>query len=183
MVYDFNSVKNKVAEIADWLRSELASIRTGRAAPTLLDGVIINVCSSRTPLKHLAAVTVEDARTLRVSPWDKNQTKDIGAAVTAANLGVSVVPDEIGLRIIFPELTAEGRQRLVKAARAKLEEARVALRQSRDKFWSTVQKAEHDGKISEDEKFRRKDELQKIIDRGNVELETLAAKKEKEILQ
>lgn len=142
----------------------------------------INVYASRVPLKNLAAVVIEDARTLRVNPWDKSQIKDIESAIAAANLGVSAIADETGFRIVFPDLTTEGRQKLVKAVRAKLEDARRALRQPRDKVWSEIQKNEREGKISEDDKFRYKEELQKIIDHSSKELEALAGKKEKEIL-
>lgn len=180
---DFNLVKNKTAEIANWLRTELSGVRTGRATPALLDGVTVNVYGSRTPLKQLGAMSVEDARTVRVNVWDQNQLKEIESAIAAANLGVSVNADDAGLRIIFPELTSESRQKLIKVVRAKLEEAKVKVRQARDRFWHVIQEEERGGKISEDEKFRRKDELQKIIDRGNEELDTIAAKKEKEILQ
>lgn len=182
MTYDFSPIKNKTAEITDWLRSELSAIRTGRATPQLLDRIMVNAYDSRTPLKQLGAMSVEDARTVRINVWDLSQLKEIESAVAAANLGVSVNADDSGLRIIFPELTAESRQKLVKVVRVKLEEAKVKVRQARDKFWGTIQEAERNGKISEDEKFRRKDEIQKIIDHGNGELDTLAARKEKEIL-
>lgn len=182
MTYDFSPIKNKAAEIADWLRTELLAIRTGRAAPQLLDRIMVSAYGSRTPLKQLGAMSVEDARTVRINLWDSSQLKEIESAVAAANLGVSVNVDDAGLRIIFPELTAESRQKLIKVVRVKLEEAKVKVRQARDKFWSTIQEEERNGKISEDEKFRRKDELQRIIDRGNGELDTLAARKEKEIL-
>ena len=108
--------------------------------------------------------------------------KNMESALAIANLGVAVMADEIGFRIIFPELTSESRQKLVKVARVKLEEARNSLRQARDKFWTEIQKGEREKKISEDDKFRCKEELQKIIDHGNQELELMAGKKEKEIL-
>lgn len=182
MNYDFAPIKNRGKEIEENLKRELASIRTGRATPVLLDGITVNVYASRLPLKNLAAVVIEDARTLRISPWDKSQIKDIESAMTAANLGVSISADETGFRIIFPELTTESRQKLVKVVKTKLEEARSALRQARDKVWSEIQKNEREKKISEDDKFRLKDELQKIVDQENKNLELTSAKKEKEIL-
>ncbi|MEK7208784.1 MAG: ribosome recycling factor [Patescibacteria group bacterium] len=182
MSYNFTPIKNQGKEIAENLKRELASIRTGRATPVLLDGIMVNVYASRLPLKNLAAVVIEDARTLRLNPWDKNQIKDIEAAIAAANLGVSITTDEAGFRIIFSELTAESRGKLVKVVKGKLEEARNALRQARDKAWSEIQKNEREKKISEDDKFRFKDELQKIIDQENKNFELLIEKKEKEIL-
>ncbi|MEK7585427.1 MAG: ribosome recycling factor [Patescibacteria group bacterium] len=182
MAYDFNQLKKQAKEVEEWLRRECQGIRTGRATPYLLDGVMVSAYGSHVPLKQVAAITVEDARSIRLNPWDKSQVKDIESALTAANLGVSVVADESGLRIIFPELTAEVRQKLTKVVKAKLEEARVSLRQARDKVWSEIQVGEREGKISEDAKFRLKDELQKLIDQTNEELDIVAAKKETEIL-
>lgn len=182
MPYNFTPIKNQGKEIAENLKRELTSVRTGRATPALLDGITVNIYASRLPLKNLAAIVIEDARILRLNPWDKNQIKDIEAAIAAANLGVSITTDEAGFRIIFPELTAESRGRLVKIVKEKLEAARSALRQTRDKIWSEIQKNEREKKISEDDKFRFKDELQKIIDQENKNLELLVEKKEKEIL-
>jgi len=182
MNYNFTPIKERIKEIADNLKRELASVRTGRATPVLLDGVTVNIYASRLPLKNLAAFVIEDARSLRINPWDKSQMKDIESAIAAANLGVSVMTDEAGFRIIFPNLTAEARQKLVKVVKVKLEEVRSLLRQARDKVWSEIQKSEREKKISEDDKFRFKDELQKIIDLGNRDLELLTEKKEKEIL-
>lgn len=182
MTYDFTAIKRKTKEIEDWLNGEYRGVRTGRATPFLLDGVLVNSYNARLPLKQVAAVAIEDARSLRVNPWDKNQTKEIETAITSANLGVSVAPDANGLRIIFPELTEDGRKKLVKLIQSKLEAARVSIRQARDKVWGEIQTAERGGKITEDEKFRLKDELQKIIEQGNRELEVITGKKEKEIL-
>ena len=182
MTYDFTQIKKKLKEIEAWLKNEYQGVRTGRATPFLLDGIMVNSYNAHVPLKQVAAVAIEDARTLRVNPWDQTQVKEIETAITGANLGVSVVPDPAGLRIIFPELTGESRQKLVKLVHAKLEEARVSLRQARDKVWSEVQAEARAGKLSEDEKFRLKNELQKIIDQGNQALESLSEKKEKEIL-
>ncbi|MEK7552871.1 MAG: ribosome recycling factor [Patescibacteria group bacterium] len=182
MTYNFNPIKNKIKEIEEWLVREYQAVRTGRATPFLLDGVVVNSYNAHVPLKQVAAVTIEDARSLRVNPWDKNQIKEVETAITAANLGVSVAADSSGLRIIFPELTAESRTRMAKVVHTKLEEARVNLRQARDRVWTELQTEERSGKISEDDKFRFKDGLQKIIDEGNQKLEAVAKKKETEIL-
>ena len=182
MIYDFTAIKNKVREIEDWLKTEYHNVRTGRATPLLLERIMVNAYNARVPLKQVAAITIDDPKTLRLNPWDKSQMKDIESAITAANLGVAVSGDENGFRLVFPDLTAEGRQKLLKAARAKFEEARTTLRQTRDKVWNEIQKNEREGKMSEDDKFRAKTELQKIIDRANQELEVVVGKKEKEIL-
>ncbi len=182
MKYDFNSTKAKLKEVEEWLKNEYHSVRTGRATPFLLDSVQVKSYGSKLPLKQVAAITIEDARTLRVTPWDKTQMKEVEGAITAENLGVSIAGDQTGIRVTFPELTAESRARLIKIVRRKFEEARVTVRQARDKIWSTIQEGERAGALGEDDKFRAKDELQKIIDDNNKTLEEITKKKETEIL-
>ena len=182
MKYDFNSTKAKLKEVEEWLKNEYHGVRTGRATPFLLDSVQVKSYGGKLPLKQVAAITIEDARTLRVTPWDKTQMKEVESAITAENLGVSIGGDQNGIRITFPELTAENRERLIKVVRGKFEEARVTIRQARDKIWNTIQEAERTGTLGEDDKFRAKDELQKIVDENNKTLEEITRKKETEIL-
>ena len=181
MAYDFKQLKTNIAATHEWLVKEMSGIRTGRATPTLLDGVQVEAYGARMPISQVASLSTEDARTLRITPWDASQVKEIERAITLANLGVSSAVDDKGLRVFFPELTSERREQLLKISKQKLEEARVALRGERDKVWSDIQAKEKDGKLSEDEKFRAKDEMQKLIDEGNKKLEELAERKEKEI--
>jgi len=182
MAYNFTEFKNKITEVENWLSKEFSSIHTGRAIPALLDGVMIDSYGTKTAINHVAAVTAEDQRTLRVSPWDKSQIKDIEKAINSANLGVSVASDDQGLRVFFPELTTERRQAFVKIAKEKLEYTRISLRKEREDVWSDIQKQEKEGEISEDDKFRLKDELQKIVDEANNKLDSMAENKEKEIM-
>lgn len=183
MAYNFSPLKKKVEETITWLQKELQSVRTGRATPLILDSIQVEAYGSRMPIRDIAAIGVEDARTLRITPWDTTQTKTIEKAITVANLGLSVSIDEKGLRVHFPELTSERRTTLLKLVKEKLEHARVALRGERDSVWNDIQKQEREGKMGEDDKFRSKEEMQKIIDEGNETLETLAQKKEEEISQ
>ena len=166
----------------EWLLREYAGLHTGRATPAVLDTIIIDSYGSKMPIKNVASINIEDPKTIRVSPWDKNQVKEIEKAVNTANLGLSVTVDKEGLRVIFPQLTEETRGSLVKVLKAKLEESRIRMRQEREKVWNDVQRVEKDGKMSEDDKFRAKDEIQKIIDEANNKLEALFAKKEKEVM-
>lgn len=182
MAYNFTSFKNRLTDIADWLSKEYLAVRTGRATPLLLDSVLVDTYGSRQPVKHIAAINIEDARTIRVTPWDKGQLKAIETAITAANLGVSLSPDSAGIRVIFPELTTERRTQLVKVVKDKLEEARISLRQEREEVWAKIQQEEKAGTLSEDDKFRAKDELQKLVDDGNAKFQELVDKKEKEIM-
>ncbi len=181
MAYDFTALKKRLAEGEEHYKEGLSTLRTGRATPALLDSVVAESYGSRTPIKHLASITIEDPRSLRVTPWDKSQIKPIESAIAAANLGVSTQTDGASLRVIFPELTTDRRKALMKLAKEKLEEARIAVRLGRDEVWNDIQGKEKEGGMSEDEKFRFKDELQKYIDAANAKLEEILAKKEEEI--
>lgn len=181
MAYDFSKLKLRLSEIEEHMKTELSTLRTGRATPALLDSVSAESYGSRTPIKHLASITIEDPRTLRVTPWDKSQIKPIETAIAAANLGVSTAVDGGSLRVVFPELTTERRTLLIKLAREKCEEGRISVRLARDESWTAIQEKEEAGEMSEDDKFRAKDELQKHIDGANAKLLELTEKKEQEI--
>ena len=124
---------------------------------------------------------MEDARTLRIAPWDKTQVKAIEAAITKANLGLSVGSDDNGLRITFPELTGERRTQIIKLLHAKLEDARISLRKEREAVLSDLKQKEKEGVMGKDNHFKAKEELQKQVDAINRTFEQLAEKKEKEI--
>lgn len=181
MAYDFSKLKAQIKETEDWLAAELSGVRTGRATPTLLDSVKPEAYGSRAPLKELASVSVEDARTLRIIPWDKTLTKAIEKGITEADLGVGLATDDQGLRITFPELTSERRVQLLKIAGDKTEQARITLRSHRTDALKALAAAEAPGGIGEDEVARLKVELQKLIDAGNDSLANMLRKKEVEI--
>ena len=181
MAYDFKPFEKRIKEIEERMGKELGSVRTGRAGPAILDGVQVESYGTRVPINQVANIAIEDARTLRISPWDMSLAKEIEKAITLANLGLSVGMDEKGVRVFFPELTAERRTSLVKLAKEKVEEMRTALRLARDEVWSDIQKQERDGEMPEDEKFRAKEEMQKKVDAANASFDTSLARKEKEI--
>ena len=181
MTYDFKPFGKRVADIVERLGKELAGVRTGRATPAILDGVTVESFGSRMTLPQVATISVEDVRTLRITPWDHNLTKEIEKAITVANLGLSVGSDEKGVRVFFPELTSERRTMLLKLAKEKVEETRTQLRIARDEVWNDIQKQEKDKKMAEDDKFRAKDEMQKRVDAANKSFDEALARKEKEI--
>ena len=180
-MYNFTPIKKQIEETKEHLVREYAGIRSGRAAPALLDGVSVESYGSKMTLAQVASISVEDARSIRVAPWDASQIKAIEKAITDANLGVSTGSDDKGVRVFFPELTSERREQMVKLMKQKLEDARVTLRRARDEVWSDIQKKEKASELSEDEKFRAKEEMEKLVKEGNTALETLADKKEKEL--
>jgi ribosome recycling factor len=181
MTYDFKPFEKRITEITDRLGKELSGVRTGRATPAILDGIQIESYGTRMPLNQVANISVEDARTLRVAPWDASVSKEIEKAITVANLGLSIGVDEKGVRVFFPELTSDRRTALLKLAKEKVEDFRTALRVARDDVWSDIQKLEREGAMPEDDKFRSKDDMQKRVDAANKVFDEMLVRKEKEI--
>jgi ribosome recycling factor len=183
MQYNFSQFKMELKKVEEFLGKEYRELNIGRASPLVLDGVSVESYGSRVPLKNVANISIEDPKTLRIGPWDKSQVKEIEKAIVVANLGVSVATDDLGIRVIFPQLTTETREKLVKVLKERLEEARITVRRERERVWDDVQKKEKEGKLTEDERFRAKEDLQKVIDEVNKHLEANFEKKQKEVMQ
>ena len=181
MSYNFTTFKTRISEIEDWLKKELSLLRTGRATSAVLDSITVESYGSQTPIAHVGTVSMEDARTIRVSPWDKTQTKAIEGALQKANIGLSISTDENGLRVIFPELTGERRVQIIKLLKDKVEDARISLRKEREVVIANLKTQEKEGTLSEDEVHKAKEELQKLVDLANACFEALAIIKEKDI--
>ncbi len=182
MTYDFSEFKKKAGDLAEHLAKELSAIHTGRASTSILDGITIESYGSYLAIQHVASVSSEDARTLRIVPYDKTNGKAIEKAINDANLGISVSTDETGLRIFFPPLTTERRVSFTKIVRDKVESARVTLKGVREQTKNEIISAEKDGDMSEDEKTRALEDLQKFVDEANNNMESIGEKKEKEIM-
>ena len=182
MQYNFSNFKGAVKKIEDFLGKEYSQLNIGRASPMVLDGVSVESYGSRVPLKNVANVSIEDPKTLRIAPWDKSQIKDIEKAIVGSNLGLSVATDDMGIRVIFPQLTTESRQTLVKILKEKLEETRITVRREREVVLNDIESQTKAGKMTEDERFKAKEELQKIINETNNNLESTFEKKQKEVM-
>lgn len=176
MAYNTTNFKQELKKVEDWLAKEYSQVHTGRATPMVLDSVLVESYGSKMPIKNVAGISIEDPKTLRIAPWDKNQIKDIESSIQAANLGLSIVSDSDGVRVIFPMLTTENRARLVKVLKEKLEDARISVRKERG---DEINKIED---LSEDEQKRAKDDIQKCVDESNKNLEAIFAKKENEVM-
>ncbi len=183
MAYDFSKLDGQIQETREWLQRELSGVRTGRAAPAILDSVRAEVYGARTPLREVANISIEDARTLRVAPWDASTIRAVEKGIVDADLGVGVSVDDRGVRVLFPELTSERRTQLLKIASERTEQARVTLRGHRTEAIKELESAEKDGGMGKDEVVRLKGEIQKHIDAGNESLAELLKKKETEISQ
>lgn len=174
-------IKKRLDEVVDWLQKEFTGIRTGQANPGLLDSVKVEAYGSYMSIQQIGSVSTEDARTLRVSTWDTSQIVALEKAIREADLGVSVVTDSSGLRVIFPELTSERRVQLIKLAKSKLEDSRISVRAVRDDAMKELERAFKASEISEDDKFGAKEAIQKAVDEANGKLESLYLNKEKEL--
>lgn len=177
MSYNFQSTQQAITTIEEWLRKEYSQISTGRANPALLDSVMVDSYGTQQPIKNVASINTEDARTLRIVPWDKSQIKDIERALRESGLPLSVAADGEGVRASIPQLTAENKQSLTKLIREKLEQARIKVRSERQK----VEKEIEGGDMSKDEIFAAKKEMQDMVDAANKNLETITEKKEADI--
>ena len=181
MQYDFTKLKGKIKETEDWVKREYTGIRTGLASPQLLDSVVVESYGQRLPINQVGSISIADPKSLLVAPWDITQVKAVEKAISVANLGVSLKTDEKSIRVFFPELTSERREMLIKSAKEKLEHGKITLRNVRDEVWADIQAKEKLGGMSEDDRFRFKGEMQKLVDAGNKVLEEIFDKKEKEI--
>lgn len=175
-MYNTQDFKNELKKIEAWLSKEYSQVQTGRATPMILDSVMVESYGSYMPIKNIASISIEDPKTLRIAPWDKNQIRLIEGAINDANLGLSVLSDSDGVRVIFPMLTTENRSKLVKIIKEKLEDARISVRKERQ---SEMDKLES---LTEDEAKRAKDDIQKVVDETNSNLETIFAKKENDLM-
>jgi ribosome recycling factor len=175
-MYNTTNFKSELKKIEEWLSKEFMQVQTGRATPIILDSVMVDNYGSMMPIKNVASISIEDAKTLRITPWDRNHIKTIEKAIQDANLGLSVVSDGEGVRAIFPMLTTENKIKLVKILKDKLEDARISVRKERQ---SAIDETED---LTEDEKKRAKDEIQKCVDEANQNLETIFDKKETDLM-
>ena len=164
------------------LKNDLAAFRTGRANPALIENIGVAAYGSTTPLKQLGSISVSDARSMLVEPWDKSVLGDIEKAIQAANVGVSVANEGKHIRVNVPLMTEENRKDIVKLLRDKMEQARVAVRGIRDKVKESITEAEEAGSITEDEKFRLQKQLDELTAATNDKIKVLADAKETEIM-
>lgn len=178
---NISDFKKHLEQIKNRFKDEISGIRAGRATPDLISKILIDCYGTKCPLNETAAIGVENARTLRVQPWDKNLILSIENGIRNSELGVSPVVDKETIRVVLPELTLERKKQLTKLLHQKLEEARISGKTQRDDVWKDTQDKERKGEIEEDEKFRVKNELQKAIDKFHEETEEISDKKEKEI--
>ena len=175
-------VEARMAAAIDTLARELAAVRTGRASAALLEGIRVDYYGTPTPVAQMASVTVPDARTLMVQPWDATQLKAIEKAIIASDLGLTPSNDGKAIRLTLPTPTEERRKQLAKSVGKIAEDSRVAIRNLRREANEKLKALARDKKISEDDERRGHDQIQKTTDKYVAKVDELLKKKEQEIL-
>jgi len=178
----FKEIESRMQKSISALKSELATIRTGRANAALLDHVRVDYYGSPTPVNQVGNISVPEARMLVIAPWDKSMLSAIEKAIMVSDLGVTPSNDGEVVRIVLPELNEERRKDLVKQVRQVGEKAKVSVRNIRRDGNDDVKKRVKDEGLSEDESKRMQDRIQQITDRFIAEVDEVMEHKEKEIL-
>ncbi len=177
-----DSLEEYMMKAEDALKNTFNSIRTGKANPALLDGIMVEYYGTPTRLKDIAGITAPEPRLLVIQPWDASALSAIEKAILASNIGITPMSDGRMLRLPIPELSQERRVSLSKQAKAETEDAKVALRNIRREGNEVAKKSQKDGKITEDELKKLLDDIQKLTDQYIASLDKELATKEKELM-
>lgn len=172
-----------MAKAVDHARADFATVRTGRAAPALVERIRVEYYGAEVPLQQIAGITVPEPRQLLVAPYDRSALKSVEKAILASDLGITPSNDGETIRLVFPQLTAERRQELVKVVRAKAEDARVSVRNHRRHARQIMEHLQSDGDISADELERAEKDLEKLTHVQVAEIDRLLSRKEQELLE
>ncbi len=177
-----NSKKEEFEKVLGHFEHEINGLRTGRASTGLLGTVKVEVYGSEMPLDHVASVTVSDAKTLTISPWDKGSMQAIEKGIQQANLGLNPSNDGNVIRITVPALTEERRKEMVKVLGQMTEQARIGIRQVREEILKALKKAKENAEISEDDFSHAQKKLQDVVDKQNELIKQISTEKEKDLL-
>lgn len=169
-------------KVENHLQEEYSRLQVGRANPSLVEGVMVEVYGSMQPLKAVAGISIPDARTIQIQPWDRGSLAPIEKAILASNLGLNPVNDGIVVRINIPQLTEERRKDLVKVVHKLAEEARISIRNYRQDAHSEFKKLRADSAITEDDQKLGEKLLQEKVDKANENIEHAAKAKEQDVM-
>lgn len=178
---NINEHKEEFNKVLEFMKQDIAGLRTGRASTIMVEDVMVEAYGSRQPLKAVASISVSDAKTLVIEPWDKSLLQAVEKGIRDSGLGLNPVNDGRLIRLCLPELTVERRAELIKVLHTKLENARISVRQVREEVRDKIAEAEEAGSVGEDEKFRMQDDLDKMVKDYNEQIKTIGEKKEAEI--
>lgn len=176
-----HETENKMKKTVESVKREFAEVRTGRASPGLVEGVLVDYYGTKTPIKQLATISTPDARLIAIHPWDVSTIEAVEKAILQANLGLTPNNDGKTIRISIPHLTDERRDELDKIVKRVAENGRVSLRTARRDANENLKHLEKSKEIAEDDRFKSQDEVQKLIDKHIGQIEEILEQKEKEI--
>ena len=177
------NIETKMQKTVEGLKQELATIRTGRAMPSLVEHIKVDYAGVPTPLNQVASISVPEARLLIIQPWDKGSIRSIEKAFLTSDLGLNPVNDGNVIRINIPPLSEERRQELIRVVRRRVEERRIAIRNLRREVMEELKGLEKNKDISQDEHKRALDQLQKLTDSFIADAEQVGRDKEAELMQ
>lgn len=175
--------EDKMKKTLEGLKKDYGTLRAGRAAPSLLDKVMVDYYGTPTPVNQLANVTVPEPRMIMIKPWDKKSLKDIEKAIMKSDLGLMPNSDGTIIRLAIPQLTQERRKELVKVVSKKAEEAKVAMRNIRRDGNESIKKLEKNKQITEDDRKEAQEDMQKLLDKYIKLVDGTKATKEKEVME
>jgi len=178
---DTEKFKEDLNKCVEALKGDFLQIRTGRATPELVEDILVDAYSTQAPIKNYASITVSDAKSVVISPWDKSIIDNIAKALSEANKEFSAVTEGDHIRVILPDLTEERRKEYVKIMKERVEDARVAIRNVRQDYMQEVDKLEDDG-ISEDSADRMRDTLEQVVKEYNEKVEKMKDEKEESLM-
>ena len=178
-----NDGESRMKGAINALSDDLESIRTGRATPALVDKLTVEYYGIDTPFNQVANITIPDARTIMLRPFDPSMIKAMSKAIQASNLGLTPNDDGKAIRLMLPPLTEERRKDLVKQVSVRLEEARVAIRNIRRDIMKDLKDAEKEKLITEDDRKKGEEKIQKLTDQWTSQVDEVGKKKEKEIME
>ena len=179
----YNKHTKDFEQILTFYKQDIASVRTGRATPALVEDLPVDAYGQKMTIKELASISTPEPRTVVIQPWDKGVLEAISSAIQKSSVGLAPIADGELIRLNIPTLTEERRKEFIKLLKQKTEAAHVKIRRLREEVWSKVQHLEKEGEITEDDKFDAKNDLQKIVDEYNKKFEELEKKKELELMQ
>lgn len=177
-----DTFKSEFEKVIEKCKEEVASMRTARATPALVENIQVYVYDTKTPLQQLATITIPDPRSIIIAPWDKSTTKLIEESITKADIGINPVNEGDIIRLAIPQLTEDRRKDLVKNLNKKCEEFRVSIRQVRDKVREKIMDMEKNNELTQDDKYKYLADLDNLTTDYNKQIKDIGDKKEEEIM-
>lgn len=176
-----DKIKPEIEKTISFFENEMRKIRTGTASPSIVEDIMVDCFGQNLPLKQLGAISLSGSRQIIIQPWDKSYLESIEKAINRSDIGINPIVDKNIIRLNMPSLTGELRESLLRVLSEKQEESRKTIRKWREEAWREIQEKCKDGEIREDDKFKAKNDLQKLVDEYNEKIKEIGDRKKKEL--